>query len=119
MQEYDQVAGKLVRRLRDRALVDLLAASDLEKKADFEDKKELERLLKAIEKAKLKVEGKMAFDEEHSLYELLLSNGAGAVRGASTGRWPRRRITSGCEPWLIPSRNRTSRRLRWRATGTK
>src|SRR3984957_7747784 len=61
VQEYDQLAVKLVRRLRDRALVDLLAAGDLEKKADFEDKKALERMLKAIEKAKLKAEGKIAF----------------------------------------------------------
>jgi DNA gyrase subunit B len=80
VQEYDQVAAKLVRRLRDRSLVDLLAASDLEKKSDFEDKKQLDRLLKAIEKAKLKVEGKIAFDEEHSLHELMLSHGAAAPR---------------------------------------
>ncbi len=57
VQEYDQVAAKLLRRLRERALVDLLASSDLEKKADFEDKKALEKLLKAIEKAKIKIEG--------------------------------------------------------------
>ena len=76
VQEYDQVAAKLARRLRDRALVDLLAASDLEKKADFEDKKALESLLKAIEKAKLKLEGKIVYDEEHSLYELVLTSGA-------------------------------------------
>jgi DNA gyrase subunit B len=79
VQEYDQVAAKLFRRLRDRALVDLLAASDLEKKSDFEDKKALERLLKAVEKAKLKAEGKVTFDEEHSLHELVLTNGAAAV----------------------------------------
>ena len=85
VQEYDQVAAKLVRRLRDRALVDLLAASDLEKKADFEDKKALERLLKAVEKAKLKLEGKIAFDEEHSLYELVLTNGAGGRRAHQLG----------------------------------
>ena len=79
VQEYDQVAAKLVRRLRgERALVDLLAASDLEKKADFEEKKALERLAKAIEKAKLKLDAKIAYDEEHSLHELLLSNGPGA-----------------------------------------
>ena len=79
VQEYDQVAAKLVRRLRgDRALVDLLAASDLEKKTDFEDKKALDRLAKAIEKAKLKLEAKIAYDEEHSLYELLLTSGASA-----------------------------------------
>ena len=40
------------------------------KKSDFEEKKSLEKLLKEIEKAKLKLEGKIAFDEEHSLYEI-------------------------------------------------
>jgi DNA gyrase subunit B len=77
VQEYDQIAVKMLRRLRERALVDLLAASDLEKKADFEDKKELEKLLKAIEKAKLKVDAKIVYDEEHSLYEVVLGNGSG------------------------------------------
>jgi len=77
VQEYDQLAAKLLRRLRDRALVDLVAASDLEKKTDFEDKKALEKLLKAIEKAKIKIEAKLSYDEEHSLYELVLSNGSG------------------------------------------
>src|SRR5580704_2584146 len=76
VQEYDQVAAKMARRLRERVLVDLLAASDLEKKADFEDKKLLERLLKAAEKAKLKLEGKVTYDEEHSLYELVFSGGS-------------------------------------------
>ena len=80
VQEYDQLAAKLVRRLRDRGLVDLLASSELEKKADFEEKKPLEKLLKAIEKAKLKLEGKLAFDEEHSLNELVLTNGASTPR---------------------------------------
>jgi len=75
VQEYDQVATKLARRLREPQLVELLARSDLEKKTDFGDKKALDRLLKAIEKAKLKTEGKIAFDEEHSLYELVLANG--------------------------------------------
>ena len=77
VQEYDQIATKLLRRLRERALVDLIAASELEKKADFEDKKALEKLLKAIEKAKVKMETKLSFDEEHSLYELVLGNGSG------------------------------------------
>jgi DNA gyrase subunit B len=79
VQEYDQVAGKVLRRLRDRSVVDLFAASELDKKSDFEDKKGLERLLKAIEKAKLKVEGQITVDEEHSLYELVLTNGSAAV----------------------------------------
>jgi DNA gyrase subunit B len=77
VQEYDQIAAKMLRRLRERALVDLVAASDLEKKADFEDKKELEKLLKAIEKAKLKVEAKIVYDEEHSLHEVVLGTGSG------------------------------------------
>ncbi len=78
VQEYDQVAAKLARRLRDAQLVELLARSELEKKADFADKKALERLLKAGEKEKLKIEGKIAFDEEHSLYELVLGGDSGA-----------------------------------------
>ncbi len=115
VQEYDQVAAKLVRRLRDRSLVDLLAASDLEKKSDFEDKKELERLLKAVEKAKLKVEGKVVFDEEHSLHELVLSNGAAAARRinwalASTSDYKRLRalaqaVTQSDKPPFTVTRN--------------
>jgi DNA gyrase subunit B len=74
IQEYDQVAAKLARRLREPALVELLAESDLEKKTDFADKKKLQDLAKAIEKAKLNLEAKLEFDEEHSLHELLLKN---------------------------------------------
>ena len=77
VQEYDQIAAKMLRRLRERKLVDLVAASDLEKKADFEDKKELEKLLKTIEKAKLKMDAKIVYDEEHSLHEVVLGNGSG------------------------------------------
>jgi DNA gyrase subunit B len=76
VQEYDQVAAKLVRRLRNRALVELVATSELDKKSDFEEKKMLERLMKAIEKAKLKLEATLSFDEEHSLYELVLTDGS-------------------------------------------
>jgi DNA gyrase subunit B len=70
VQEYEAAAAKLGRRLREPGLVDLLAESGLEKKTDFEDKKSLEKLLKEVEKSKLKLEGKIAFDEEHSLYEI-------------------------------------------------
>src|SRR5207244_2039823 len=70
VQEYEAAAAKLGRRLREHALVELLAESGLEKKTDFEDKKALEKLLKQLEKIKLKLEGKIAFDEEHSLYEI-------------------------------------------------
>jgi DNA gyrase subunit B len=75
IQEYDQVAAKLSRRLREPKLVELLAASELEKKADFADKKKLQDLEKAIERAKLNLEARLEFDEEHSLHELLLKNG--------------------------------------------
>jgi DNA gyrase subunit B len=76
IQEYDQVAAKLSRRVRDPHLVELLAASDLDKKTDFADKKKLQELAKAIEKAKLNLEASLEFDEEHSLHELLLKNGS-------------------------------------------
>jgi DNA gyrase subunit B len=72
VQEYDNAAIKMARRLRDPRLVDLLAAGDLEKKSDFEDKKSLEKLLKATERAKLELDAKINYDEEHSLYELLI-----------------------------------------------
>ena len=70
VQEYQAVAAKLARRLKDAELVEVLAESGLDKKTDFEDKKSVEKLLKDIEKAKLKIEGKVHFDEEHSLYEI-------------------------------------------------
>src|ERR1700721_2632501 len=76
IQEYDQVAAKFGRRLREPKLVELLAESELDKKADFGDKKKLQELAKAIEKAKLEMEAKFIFDEEHSLHELVLKNGA-------------------------------------------
>jgi DNA gyrase subunit B len=72
VQEYDLAAAKMSRKLREPRLVDLLAASDLEKKTDFEDKKALEKLSKAIDKAKLDLDAKVAYDEEHSLYDLVI-----------------------------------------------
>ncbi len=70
VQEHEAVAAKLGRRLRDAGLAELLSESGLDKKAEFEEKKSLEKLLKEIEKVKLKLEGKITFDEEHSLYEI-------------------------------------------------
>ena len=72
VQEYGLAAAKMARKLREPRLVDLLAASDLEKKTDFEDKKALEKLLKAIDKAKLDLDAKIVYDEEHSLYDLVI-----------------------------------------------
>jgi DNA gyrase subunit B len=70
IQEYGALAAKLARRLKDAGLVEVLAESGLDKKAEFEEKKSLEKLLKEVDKAKLKLDGKLAFDEEHSLYEI-------------------------------------------------
>jgi DNA gyrase subunit B len=70
IQEYDVILAKLGRRLKANGLAEVLAESGLDKKADFEDKKALEKLLREIDKAKLKLEGKVTFDEEHSLYEI-------------------------------------------------
>ncbi len=75
VQEYDQVLKKLSRRLRVPGLAELLAESELEKKADFEDKKKLDKLERAIEKAKIEVSTKNTWDEEHSLYELAITSG--------------------------------------------
>ncbi len=96
VQEYGEVSKKLTRKLRDSKLVELLAKSDLEKKMDFDEKKKLEKLEKAVEREKLKCETKIAWDEEHSLYELLLKNGgAGEKRVnwalASTAEYKRLR----------------------------
>ena len=61
VQEYVSAAAKMARKLREPLLVDLLAASDFEKKTDFEDKKALEKLSKAIDKAKLDIDPKTSF----------------------------------------------------------
>jgi DNA gyrase subunit B len=75
VQELEQITIKLGRRLREPKLVELLAASELDKKTDFADKKKLLELEKAVGKAKLKLETKIAWDEEHSLHELVLTDG--------------------------------------------
>src|ERR1700730_1835058 len=86
VQGYDLAAAKMARRLREPRLVDLLAASDLEKKTDFEDKQALEKLLRAIDKAKLDLDAKIAYDEEHSLYDLVIP-GTAARPGDKKINW--------------------------------
>ena len=86
VQEYDSAVAKMARRLRDPRLVDLLATSDLEKKTDFEDKKALEKLSRAIEKAKLDLDAKIVYDEEHSLYDLVIP-GTAARPGDKKINW--------------------------------
>jgi DNA gyrase subunit B len=86
VQEYDLAAAKMARKLREPRLVDLLAAGDLEKKTDFEDKKALEKLSKAIDKAKLDLDAKIVYDEEHSLYDLVIP-GTSARPGDKKINW--------------------------------
>jgi len=80
VQEYEQVSGKLTRKLRDNTVVEMLARADLEKKVDFETKAKLEKILGGIERKKLKMEGKIEKDEEHSLYDLVLDIGGAGER---------------------------------------
>src|ERR1700683_1381362 len=75
IQEYELVLKRLSRRVRILGIAELLAETELEKKTDFEDKKKLEKLERAIEKAKIDIKTKIAYDEEHSLYELNLAGG--------------------------------------------
>jgi len=71
--EYEQVLDKLERRLGDRRVAELLAGSELQKKEDFKVKTKLAKLAKDLDKLGLKSEA--AFDEEHSLNELVVKNG--------------------------------------------
>ena len=71
VQEYQAAADKTgPPASRASASWNCSSESRLEKKTDFEDKKAARQTLKEIEKAKLKLEGKVVFDEEHSLYEI-------------------------------------------------
>ncbi len=76
VQEYVSASAKMARKLREPLLVDILAACDFEKKTDFEDKKSLEKLSRAIDKAKLDIDPKIVYDEEHSLYDLVIPGNA-------------------------------------------
>ncbi len=99
VQEYDQVAAKLVRRLRDRALVDLLAASELEKKSDFEDKKAAGAPAEGHRESQAQGRRQNHLRRRAQPVRTDAHQRRGAPRDASTGRWPRRPITSGCGRW--------------------
>ncbi|MDA2912902.1 DNA topoisomerase (ATP-hydrolyzing) subunit B [Acidobacteriia bacterium AH_259_A11_L15] len=74
--EYEQALEKLERRTGDRRVAEALAEGDLQKKDDFRPKSKLEKLAKRLQKAGLK--SQLAYDEEHSLRELVVPNGLGA-----------------------------------------
>ena len=76
--EYNQFLAKVMRRLRDARLIQLLLRSELEKKADFADKKKLSELAKELKE--LKVPAAIELDEEHSLYELVIADSGAQQR---------------------------------------
>jgi DNA gyrase subunit B len=76
--EYFLLLDKLEKRLRNRQAVELLAASDLEKKTDFSERSKLEGLEKKFQSLGYKT--RMEFDEEHSLHELVFINGSGSEK---------------------------------------
>ena len=76
--DYAVVAEKLDKRLRNRPVVDALARLDLDKKADFGVSDKLQELEKQLKAAGLTA--RLAFDEEHSLHELVFLNGSRAEK---------------------------------------
>ena len=76
--DYSVVSEKLEKRLRNRQVVDSLAKADLDKKADFSVPDKLQELEKQLKALVLTV--RLAFDEEHSLHELVFLNGSGAEK---------------------------------------
>jgi DNA gyrase subunit B len=82
LMEYNQLLEKLERRVGDRTLAEAAIGSDLEKKEQFRTKTELTKLAKALEKQNLPAgqagrKAELAYDEEHSLWELVVKNGMG------------------------------------------
>jgi DNA gyrase subunit B len=113
VQEFDGIIAKLGRRLKNNSLAEVLAECGLDKKTDFEEKKSVEKLLKEIDKAKLKLDGKVTFDEEHSLYEILFDAPGNQKIGwalASTAEYKRlralaRQIEDYNKPPFVITRN--------------
>jgi DNA gyrase subunit B len=86
LNEYLGFYDKLVRRLRDEKVTDLLPKIDLAKRADFEgDKKtppkklqQLEKQLKGMAKERSFKSVELKFDDEHNLWELSYVSSQGA-----------------------------------------
>jgi len=86
LKEYLDFFDKVVKRLRDERVTELLPKLDLSKRADFEgDKKtapkkieKLERELKKVQKERSFKSVESRFDEEHNLWEVSFVNSQGA-----------------------------------------
>jgi DNA gyrase subunit B len=86
LNEYLQFLDKVEKRVRDGKVAEVLPAVDLSKRADFEGEKkqppkkiaDLEKALKKMQKERSFREIKLAFDEEHNLWEARFVNSEGA-----------------------------------------
>jgi len=88
----------------------------LDKKTDFEEKKLLERLLKEIDQSKLKLDGKIVFDEEHSFVRNSVWRAAQYQDRLGAGRHAEYKRLRGLAKQMT---NSTSRPSPLRATATK
>jgi DNA gyrase subunit B len=86
LKEYLDFFDKVVKRLRDERVTELLPKLDLSKRADFEGDKQaapkkiekLERELKKVHKERNFKSVESRFDEEHNLWEVAFVNSQGA-----------------------------------------
>ena len=108
LSEYFQLLEKLEKRLRNRKAVELLAASELEKKIDFGDPSKLELLERQFQALGYKT--RLEFDEEHSLHEMVFITESGSEKRINWDRLPCRN-TNACGPSRKQLRRWTSRPL--------
>jgi DNA gyrase subunit B len=80
LDEFQQMSGKVERRLRDPRVVVVLGNAELraDHKADFEDKESMERVVAALEAAQVKAE--LRADEEHSAWMAVFHDSTNAER---------------------------------------
>ena len=78
LSDYFQLLEKLEKRLRNRKAVELLAASELEKKIDFGEPSKLELLERKFQSLGYKT--RLEFDEEHSLHEMVFITESGSEK---------------------------------------
>lgn len=80
LDEYEQIFQRVLRRLRDERVVDIVARTDiaLDKKEDFATKENLRGLIEALKAIGLKPE--LVPDEEHSAWRVMFRDSTNANR---------------------------------------
>ncbi len=80
LDELEQIAFKVERRLRDSRVVDVLQNAQLriDKREDFQDKPGMEQLLEQMKAAK--IDAQWRFDEEHSAWRIVYHDSTNAER---------------------------------------